>query len=461
MKLKTKLSKIIKKISILSVFILICFTLIGCNKDKQTPINNAIALGYKDDIPYLINDKGETYSLERYDSVVKTFGEYITVELDNKFGYIDRTGKEIIEPQYDEAYLMRENKAVVKIDNSYHIINTSGDIIYTFENNIFSTNYFSENFLVIEQVIEYNHYFGYLKYDPDTNSFSILNDQINYDYCSDFKNGNGIIGVKKDEDIKYTYICQDGTLLFDNLYFDEARYFYCDNACVGFEKEVLENGTMKKRMTYKYIQQSGEYLKRNKKELEFQHATDFSDDYAFVGNYYYSYSQQVYFKKYEIIDHVGNKAFVDPLYYAGAGEESVGAPANFWPTPMLYFGYTNIFSVRMYGAYGAWSVKQHKDGLFISIPTVFSENDKSWLKDLSEILGIKNGTTSLAENYCSNPYYMEALRYSAFYSLETPITCVRVFGSDCYGIIQVNYDSDNDSLSLSYVIAPIYDELYY
>ena len=128
---------------------------------------------------------------------------------------------------------------------------------------------------------------------------------------------------------------------------------------------------------------------------------------------------------------------------------------------MLYFGYTNIFSVRMYGAYGAWSVKQHKDGLFISIPTVFSENDKSWLKDLSEVLGIKNGTTSLAENYCSNPYYMEALRYSSFYSLETPITCVRVFGSDCYGIIQVNYNSDTDTLSLSYVIAPIYDELYY
>lgn len=450
-----------KKIIFLTIVFTFSLFLTNCNKDKQPYLENAIALGYKDEIPYLINAKNEVYSLEKYDEVTNVFGDYLVVKLDGKYGYIDNTGKEIIKPTYDKAFLMKENKAVVVIDNNYHIIDNQGNIIYTFNENVFSSSYFSENFLIIETIKDHNHYFGYLKYDSETNSFSILNDEINFDYCAKFYNGYGIVGIAKDEKIKYTYLTPSGEYLFSDKVFDEARYFYDELACVGELKSVVISGKLSTQMVYKYIRVDGNYLTRNKKILEFQYASDFSDECAIVGDYYYSYSQLVYFKKYQIIDSVGNLILEDPLYYSGAGVENEGAPANFWPTNFIYYNDTYIFAVRTNGAYGSWNVKYHKDQSFLSIPMQFTEKDDAWLVEMSKILGVTSSSTSLAKNYSSAPYYMEALKISGYYSTEIPITCVRVFGSDNYGIIQVLIDEKNFSLSLSYLIPPIYEELFY
>lgn len=456
-----KIQTYIRKFIILTVLLFISTFLTNCKNNKQSYLENSIALGYKDNIPFLINSKNETYSLEKYDEVINVFGEYLTVKRDNKYGFIDNTGKEIIKPIYDKAYIMKENKAVVVLDGTFHIIDNMGNIIYTFNNDICSTSYFSENFLVIETIKDQIHYYGYLKYDVETNSFSILNNEINYDYCIKFYNGFGIIGQSIDGKMKYTYLTPTGEFLFDNMYFDEARYFYGELACVGETKPVIISGNLSSQMMYKYIKTDGQYLARNKKILEYPYAADFSADHAIVGNYYYSYSQEVYFKKYQIIDTSGNSVFEDPLYYAGAGIDNEGAPANFWPTNLIEFGNTYIFSVRTNGSYGAWNVKYHKELSFLSIPMTFSEKDDVWLSELSKTLGVTKGSTSLAKNYSSSPYYMEQLRFSKYYSLDIPITCVRVFGSDDYGIIQVLYNEAKDILELSYLIYPLYDELFY
>lgn len=459
--MNNKLSNYFKKFILLSIFLTISIFLMNCKKDKQPFLENTIALGYKDEIPVLINAKNETFSLEKYDSVTNVFGEYLTVKLENKYGFIDNTGKEIIEPVYDKAYLMKENKAVVVINNKYHIINNEGNIIYTFEDNITSSSYFSENFLIIEKITDNKHYYGYLKFDPETSTFSILNNEINFEHCEKFYNGYAIIGSTKNDKMKYTFLTPTGEYLLEGTYFDEARYFYNGLACVGEIKSVVVGNKMSEQMVYKYVKTDGSYLSRNKKVLEYHHATNFSDKYALVGNYYYSYSQEVYFKKYQIIDFSGGLAFEDPLYYAGAGIENEGSPANFWPTDLINYGTTYIFAVRTNGAYGSWNVKYHKDMSFLSITTRFKDTDEVWLSELSKILGVTTNSTSLAKNYSSAPYYMEQLKLSQFYSLEIPITCVRVFGSDKYGIIEVLSDENDHSLYLSYLIPPIYDELFY
>lgn len=460
-KLTRKIRQITRKTLCIFTVTLIAILAVSCNKEQQPYIDNAFALGYQDGIPYLLNANNEKYSLEKYDEVINIFNDYLAVRKDGLYGYIDKTGKEIIKPQYTEAFPMKENKAVVKQGNSYLIIDNAGNKLYDFPEGIYSTSSFSENMLVIETIIDYNHVFGYLKYDADTNTFSILNDNLSWEYCASFVNEYGIVGKTIDEKMKYTYIKQDGTLLFNDLYFDEARYFYDNYACVGTLKKLTIGSRVTDQMFYKFINPNGKYLTRNRVDLEYHHATDFVDGYAIVGKYYYSSTQQVYYKKYQVIDIVGNEVLHEPLYYAGAGEENDGSPANFWPTNFLEYGNSHVFAVRTYGAYGSWQIQYHDALLFYSIKWNFTENDDPWLQELSEILGVKNNSLSLAKSYSSNPYYMEQLVRSNHYDSTKPITCVRVYGSDNFGIVEVNYDEETSNFSVSYVIAPVYEQLFY
>lgn len=44
-----------------------------------------------------------------------------------------------------------ENKAVVAIENKFYIINENGNTLYTFDDNISSQSYFSNNYLVVHR----------------------------------------------------------------------------------------------------------------------------------------------------------------------------------------------------------------------------------------------------------------------------------------------------------------------
>lgn len=107
-----------KKLTIIKPLILIILLLVCCFftscKKKELTIENPIAIVYKDSIPYIINDKQETLSLEAYDSIVPYFDDYLIVKKNGLFGYITNTGKVLIEPQFDEAYPFSMNMAVVK-----------------------------------------------------------------------------------------------------------------------------------------------------------------------------------------------------------------------------------------------------------------------------------------------------------------------------------------------------------
>ena len=47
-----------------------------------------------------------------------------------KWGYIDTTGKFMIEPQYDNAYNFKEGFAVVWLDKKCDFIDKTGKLIY-------------------------------------------------------------------------------------------------------------------------------------------------------------------------------------------------------------------------------------------------------------------------------------------------------------------------------------------
>ena len=133
------IKNIVKKSFICSLSAFTILSLSNCSKGPSKDyIDNAIAIVYQDEKPYLINAAKETYSLDYYDEIIEIFNDYIAVKKDGKYGFINRTGKLIIEAVYDKVYPMYEEKAVVIKDGQYQIINNNGKTIYTFTDNVIS-----------------------------------------------------------------------------------------------------------------------------------------------------------------------------------------------------------------------------------------------------------------------------------------------------------------------------------
>ena len=159
---RVKLIFKIHKYILLLMIIIACGYLTGCKKDEY--LTNTIALGHKDHTYYLISANNKTYSLAKYDDVKPGFGDYLMVQKSGKWGFIDKTGKEITKFKYDTINPMSENKAVVTKDGKTLIIDSNNQVIYTFEGNTTSYSSFKENMLVIEK----DGLFGYLKFENDT-----------------------------------------------------------------------------------------------------------------------------------------------------------------------------------------------------------------------------------------------------------------------------------------------------
>lgn len=308
---------IFQKIMILSILLLFLITIGGCNKKQTEYLTDPIAIVYKNDIPYIINSNDELFDLSKYDSIVPYFGDILIVKKNNHFGYIKNTGEEITEFIYDEAYPFSENKAVVAIENKFYIINENGNTLYTFDDNISSQSYFSNNYLVVHR----DNYQGYLKYDENNNHFSLLIDEpidentsildsnFQYDYCGNFLNGYAVVGkINENGELKYTHINEDGKRLYD-LEWDFANNFYDGYAVVGnytdYEVKVYcsnvnrideEASTTITTMGYMYVSPSGQYLGTKSMQDDgsesivphiYALANDYSDSVALVPTFFF------------------------------------------------------------------------------------------------------------------------------------------------------------------------------
>lgn len=353
---KKTITKTLKKTIICSLSFLSLFVLTNCSEGPSNDyIENAVAIVYQDDKPYLINLEEDKYPLDYYDEVGEEFNDYIAVKKDGKYGFIDRTGKLVVNTLYDKVYTMKEEKAVVISNGTYQIINNFGDVLYTFTDNVISESYFSENKLVVHN----DEYYGYLSYDPSTKACSLSN--LEFIDAKPYKNGLGIVGTykieiiyKEDEDgdptteiedtiltdtLIFNYIDNDFNLLFDQslpkYQFEYADYFYNDYAVVGYKDTLLIEGVDNVAdiestcLVYKYIDLNGDTLHFNhhytysgsgvtvnktyKNEIYLPFVQSFKTDLAFVAKYRYSSIKQ-HLKQYMLVDVFGRMDYTDTIY---------------------------------------------------------------------------------------------------------------------------------------------------
>lgn len=353
---KHKIKNILKKSFICSLSAISIISLSNCAKGPSNDyIDNAIAIVYQDDKPYLINAAKDLYPLDYYEEIIEIFNDYIAVKLDGKYGFIDRTGKLVINAIYDKVYPMYEEKAVVIKDGIYQIIDNTGKTVYTFKDNVYSESYFVNNFLVIRK----DDKFGYLKFNTETNQFE--SSSIIYDYAKPFGNEYAVVGnhpktiiykqddegnpteeieeIRISENLKYNYINTNFELLFSEFTFDYADNFYNGYAVVGYNDSIYvpavgdgKSSTLN-GLVYKYITTTGNTLHFNhnynfqiivngylqstnktyKDEVYMPFAQSFTTDLTFVAKYRYS-SVQSYLKEYMLVDLNGKMKYTDAIY---------------------------------------------------------------------------------------------------------------------------------------------------
>jgi hypothetical protein len=132
--------------------------------------------GYKDNSIW-----EKTIIQPHYDEAYYFYNDIALVKLNNKYGYIDKSGKEIIPFKYEDAFDFCEGFGLVKFNDKYGFVNKSGkeviSIIYD------DANDFSENYALVKQ----NNKYGYI------NKLGNIVIPIIYDKAYDFKDGYGVI----------------------------------------------------------------------------------------------------------------------------------------------------------------------------------------------------------------------------------------------------------------------------
>ena len=98
------------------------------------------------------------------------------VKVGGKWGYIDKSGKVIVEPQYDNAYGSCQNYAVVKKDSNYLLVNSKGEDIS--KGRQFSAGYINDNSLI--SAFDNRKLFGYV----DSSGKVVI--PFQFDYAGNF-----------------------------------------------------------------------------------------------------------------------------------------------------------------------------------------------------------------------------------------------------------------------------------
>ena len=189
-----------------------------------------------------------SYGQQNY---VKKSTPLFSIVQNGKIGFIDSTGKVVIEPKYDNVTSFSEGLARVKIDEKYGFIDSSGKIIIEpqFEN----VNSFSDGLATFT----IGDKWGFIN---RTGNISI---EPKFDHATSFS--EGLASVKIDK--KYGFIDTNGNLILDPIFTDPA-YF----------KEGIAHVKIRKRDSY--IDKKGQNI-IEPRYCNF--AESFSDGLALIG----------------------------------------------------------------------------------------------------------------------------------------------------------------------------------
>ena len=501
--------------SALLISLIACSTIgsVSCKKKPANPlIDDSIAIVYENKIPYLINKDLDKHSLEEYDSIEDRFSTYISICKDGKYGFIDKTGKLVIEPIYDKVFPMNEDKAVVIKNGVRLIINNKGETLYTFDESIISESTFNDDFLVVSKKDnEDNDIFGYLKYDNG----EFIEPTIFFDYASKFKNGYGIVGKyeviydkdvdtgeiiskRKTENLKYNFFSTDSKLLFDDFKFDYADTFYDGYARVAnyenYQIDLMRSykadpwGKVDRYgLMYSYIDENGEYLKDKKGiPYKYPYAKNFHDNIAIMAKYIYNKKTKLDVKEFIIINTEGRMNYINAIYDATqfhiikeqenpykSHEYMTQVPGQFWMGDFTEYGDYYLFRNGNTHQGSSWKIEmayydyENKQNSFNEVKWSILNDDGTmpdWMIDYNDLY--LNGTTNptLASNSVKTTYEMDEIHSSMYYT-ESPITKIRMSRSNKYGLVgfkdSINTDDDDISFVAYFVLVPIYDKIIY
>ncbi len=209
----------------LIILIVICYLFTSCNSNKDKfeydvlPVKSGEKWGYIDkEGKYVVNPQFDNAML---------FSEGIAcVEVDNKFGYISEDGKYLINPIYKDATYFSEGLAGVVIENGYpSYIDKKGEIKFTM-NNAERCRVFSEG---LAAVLIKNKW-GFI------NSSGEIVIQPQYEFVSDFSNGLAVFSQKVKNEVLKGYINTKGEIVI-NAQFKNAYDFNNDLALINMNEK--------------------------------------------------------------------------------------------------------------------------------------------------------------------------------------------------------------------------------
>lgn len=484
---------------LISTTLLFLFGLYSCKKEVILPLSeSAIAIIYKEDKPYLITQDQTLFDLSKYDEIEDNFDDYIKVKKDGLYGYIDKTGLEIIPPSYEDAMPMKEKKAVIRINNQYQIIDTTGKVLYTLPNNITSSSYFSNNHLVCEL----NNTFGYIVYNETDSTFkvqtpiktTILNNVetqvFPYEYCGSYQENFGVVGSISLDPAQlkcyYTYLDLNGNQFFTNESQNpdiQTAWEYCGNFKEGYAR-VANTGTFHiyenikdnfvsmdvETLLYQYISSTQDiygnpvYLTDSDGTiLKYPYAEDISDGTLLVANLGYFKSLDLYFRHYEYYNLTGDAFLKDAILY-----EPTGYPKVFMLTSLLSIKETMVF--RRGGNTSSYKINyyytkvteegnhyQFSDAIW-DIPVT-----AQWFIDYKNKYYPNATNDVIVKNRFENPYEMDTLRKITTNDKSLITTKVRISETNNYGLVYLKEteDTTKGGFIVTYLIDPIYTKIIY
>lgn len=273
---------------------------------------------------YKPKEKDKNRKVELYPAIK------ITID-GNKYGYINKEGKEIIPFKFMNAYNFNQyGLAIITEEGGYGIINSEGTYIVNAEYSL--TNPYSEG----RSIYVENTSMGIL--DEKGNKLN----NVLYDYIGNYKNGYAVMGKIYKNNCRYGYLNLNGDVAYEAKYI-EASDFNENYALVkikDMEYSLIDTkGNIINTYNYEYVGSYGNdlmvfsillggpygYISRDGKiviQPIYSYAKEFIDGISIV-----STSDEI--DKYGVIDKLGHPIYGEiysDIKYLGEGRLALGLP---------------------------------------------------------------------------------------------------------------------------------------
>ena len=361
--------------------------------------------------------------------------ELTTYSIGDTWGFVDMSGKVVVEAEYDEVSPFSEGLACVEMDGMYGYIDKTGKMViealYDYAND------FSEGLACVKVDGKY----GYI----DKTGKMVI--EALYDYANDFSEGLTWVRAGEWKDGKYGYIDKTGKMVIEPQ-FSDAKGFSEGLACVRV-------GDWKDGK-YGYIDRTGKMVI----EPQFSDANGFSEDLACVrvGDWEDGYGY---------IDKTG-KIVIEPLPQYYANDFSEGLSIVVEDDKFGYIGKTGAVVIKPQYRLAGWFT----DGYALVVDSLGGEviidktgkttgwANRSWsYSDISEGLEIEDG--DISEGLC--PYYKWETKGLVTKSGERLTEAIYDDIQFCNnGLVQVMKDGKDGLLDCrgKVVAAPVYDMIH-